>query len=360
MSFPSVLIIGSGGVGTIASYSLCFNKKATVTSVLRSSYDIVTEKGFEIDSVDYGKVTGFRPHNIAKSLDDAAQYGPFDYVLVSTKNVADMSPLVAEVIAPVVTKTAGANTTVVLLQNGIEIEDPIIKAFPGHVVLSGISMISSILSGGNHVEHSYIELATIGYVDNKITPATDQEAIAKKFIEIYSTRNANGTPINQITYNDNVRLGRWRKLVYNASFNSVCAMTRLDTTRVALSGNREQWVIPIMKEIVLLAEADGNKLPETIIDNMVEGDKEEEYYKPSMLVDVLADRPMEVEVILGNTIRIGENLGYGDRIPYLKLVYRVLKGTQYGILERMGGAFKLPESRGLTEGKSYEDFRLTK
>ena len=57
----NICLIGSGGVGTIASLVLEKSKRAKVTAVLRSNHSIVKDKGFEIDSVDHGKLSGWRP-----------------------------------------------------------------------------------------------------------------------------------------------------------------------------------------------------------------------------------------------------------------------------------------------------------
>ena len=54
-------LIGSGGVGTIVSLVLEKSQRVNVTAVLRSNYDIVKEKGFDIDSVDHGRLSGWRP-----------------------------------------------------------------------------------------------------------------------------------------------------------------------------------------------------------------------------------------------------------------------------------------------------------
>lgn len=56
-----VLLIGSGGVGTIASLGLELGGRANVTSVLRSDYEKVKAHGFEIESVDHGKFQNWRP-----------------------------------------------------------------------------------------------------------------------------------------------------------------------------------------------------------------------------------------------------------------------------------------------------------
>lgn len=56
-----VLLVGSGGVGTIASLGLELGGHAQVTSVLRSDYEKVRDHGFDIESVDHGKFENWRP-----------------------------------------------------------------------------------------------------------------------------------------------------------------------------------------------------------------------------------------------------------------------------------------------------------
>ncbi len=57
-----VLVIGTGGVGTMAVYALEIGGKAEVTAVLRSNFDVVKERGLNIDSIDHGHdIKGWRP-----------------------------------------------------------------------------------------------------------------------------------------------------------------------------------------------------------------------------------------------------------------------------------------------------------
>lgn len=57
----NILLIGSGGVGTMAAYALEKGGKAQVTAVLRSNYSVVKENGFNIHSLQHGEVKGWRP-----------------------------------------------------------------------------------------------------------------------------------------------------------------------------------------------------------------------------------------------------------------------------------------------------------
>lgn len=64
MSQPKsrILVVGMGGVGTMAAYALEIGGRAEVTAVLRSNFNIVKEKGFEIDSIEHGHdIKAWRP-----------------------------------------------------------------------------------------------------------------------------------------------------------------------------------------------------------------------------------------------------------------------------------------------------------
>jgi ketopantoate reductase len=57
----NVLLVGSGGVGTMAAYNIEVGGIATVTAVLRSNYEAVKKDGFTITSLDHGYIKGWRP-----------------------------------------------------------------------------------------------------------------------------------------------------------------------------------------------------------------------------------------------------------------------------------------------------------
>lgn len=56
-----ILLLGSGGVGTIVALNLEAGGLASVTAVLRSNYDRVKQNGFDIRSCDHGELKGWRP-----------------------------------------------------------------------------------------------------------------------------------------------------------------------------------------------------------------------------------------------------------------------------------------------------------
>jgi ketopantoate reductase len=57
----NVLLVGSGGVGTMSAYNLEFGGQSSVTAILRSNFEAVMKDGFTITSLDHGFVKGWKP-----------------------------------------------------------------------------------------------------------------------------------------------------------------------------------------------------------------------------------------------------------------------------------------------------------
>ncbi|GCF01647.1 hypothetical protein ZYGM_000558 [Zygosaccharomyces mellis] len=318
MTKENILLVGSGGVGTMAAYALEYSGKASVTSVLRSDYARVVDKGFTIDSCDYGHVEGFRTTNVVNSVEKAKLFGPFGYIVVTTKNLPDITDI-TEVIAPVVT----SDSTIVLIQNGIGIERDFFKKFPKNAVLSGVSLIQSVNRNG-YVEHTTQDILKLGYFDNPSLSKELQESICRKFVGLYSNEKVD------CEYDSDVKFSRWRKLVYNACLNPVCALVGVDTGRLEIFGGVDSIIRASMGEIIQIAKSDGVALPEDVIEFMIRSD-DPMYFKPSMLVDVEKKNFMEIEVICGNPVRIAKKNGV--EVFNLSLIYELLKIIQLKLKE---------------------------
>ena len=204
---------------------------------------------------------------------------PFDFIVVTTKNIADIPPSVAEIIAPAVTP---GHTSIVLLQNGLNIEKPLLAAFPINPILSGVSLIGATETSPGVILHDDRDRLAIGAFTNPNIPLSTSTSSAKIFVELYS---ASGKV--SCKYDENVGFVRWRKLVYNACYNSACAITHLDTARMRiLKYPIDDVVRPLMVEIVEIAKAAGHVLPEGIVESMIHCDPEDTYFKPSMQQDI--------------------------------------------------------------------------
>jgi len=57
----NVLLVGGGAVGAIAALNIEAGGLGQVTAVLRSNFKVVHDKGYNIYSVDHGKLEAWRP-----------------------------------------------------------------------------------------------------------------------------------------------------------------------------------------------------------------------------------------------------------------------------------------------------------
>ena len=330
----SVLLIGTGGVGTIVACGLAYKNLSTVSVVVRSDYEKVKNDGWTINSVDYGNLTNWKPDNIYPTVEDAGKGQEFDYVVITTKNLPDVIKP-EDVAEPAITV---GKTTIVLIQNGFDLGRPFIAKYPNNICLSGVSHIGSHNHGGV-INQTQGDKCLISYFDNSNFDKTIQEAKAKEFIELYSNDK------NDVTYFADVKWYRYRKLVYNATLNTVCALTRVDTGRLHLAGTLEAVSIPAMREVVKVAKADGVELPADVINTVVHSD-DGDWFKPSMLVDVEKGNPIELEVILGNLLTVANELKV--ETPTLTILYHLLKATQFKLKEGKG-LIKVPEERPIND-----------
>lgn len=353
-----MLIIGMGGVGTMAAYALETGGKAEVTAVLRSNYNAVENNGFDIHSLEYGEIKGwkpttstppFSPHSIQypnsqiclvrRTVPNVCDENlePFDFVLVTTKNILDIPPTVADMIDPAVTV---GKTAIVLCQNGLNIEKPLFKSRYGtNPILSSVSLISVAEVSHGKVVHDDKDVQKIGPFTNPAMPTGFGKDAAEWYISLYNARG-----LLTITYDADVQFTRWRKLVYNASYNTVSTVLRMDTARMRMSKHIiDDLIRPIMLEIIAAAKAVGADLPNDLPDVIIRTDPTVVEIKPSMLQDIEKGNFIELETIAGEALREGEKRGVS--MPTLKSVYGILKGLQ----------LKTREVKGLWEPKFSDD-----
>ncbi|RMZ88974.1 hypothetical protein DV736_g3808, partial [Chaetothyriales sp. CBS 134916] len=288
-----VLLIGSGGIGTITALNLELSGECAVTAVLRSNYKAVKENGFKIDAIDYGTIDSWRPTQVRNSVPDVVnnkEEEEYEYVVCTTKNTPDVPPPMVELIKPAVTP---GRSVIVLIQNGINIEKPIVEAFPHNVVLSGISRM-----GANELRPGFIL-------------QDDQDRLG-----IAPFDNPNLAP-TECSYDGDFQL---RLIAMNENY--------ADADPVAL------LVRPAMKEVIAVAKSAGITLEPELIDLIVEAEPVDSFCVPSMLQDARKGRPMEVENILGEVTRTADKNQVP--VPVIKVLYALLKARQWRTIERNG------------------------
>ena len=302
------LIAGAGAIGGYMGALLAragedvtlFARGAHLSAMLQCGLRILSAEGdFEV-----------RPSLIG-SLKDA---GAFDVIIVGVKAHGLTS------LAPDLKPLIGPATTVVSTQNGIpwwycnlESVDPggIIAASidPSRVVGSIVYLGTEIAEPGviRHMEGNRI---TLGEPDG--TRSDRCRAIAEALI-----RAGLRCPVTT-----RLRQEIWVKLLGNVAFNPLSALTRATLAQMARDPGVRNVVVSIMSEVVAVADRLGIEMPVSI-DQRIAGAEKLGEHKTSMLQDLEAGRPLEIEPVAGAVLELGARLGV--EMPHTRAIYSCAK-----------------------------------
>lgn len=295
-----VLVIGAGAIGGFYG-ALLAKQGAEVSVICRSDYQQVKRRGFSIDSHSLGR-WNFKPTRVLKNVADYQETA--DFVLLCTKVIPglDRVKLIKSAVKP--------DTSIVFIQNGVEIEQELVTAFPENEIVSGLAFICSNRVAPGVISHLAYGRLTLGNLPGNVSGKTQRLA---------DTFNQAG--IKCQTSHD-IITARWQKCVWNAPFNPLSVLSDGLFTLDILT-NQEPYVRKIMQEVVAIAAATGHPLATDIIDINVSSTYAMPPYKTSMLLDFEAGRPMETEVILGNAVRAGHR----EKVacPFLESIYAIMQ-----------------------------------
>jgi 2-dehydropantoate 2-reductase len=298
---PTVLVVGTGAVGGFYGAKLA-QAGARVSVLCRSDYEEVSSRGIAVTSI-WGDFH-FSPEIVVRS---AAEYpGKPDFILVALKVLPeiDLIGMIRAAVYP--------GTTICLLQNGVEIEGQVAQAFPANEIVSGLAFICVSRNGPGVIHHQDYGRAVIGRFP-------DGDSLKAR--RLGDLLNAVGVPC-QITAD--VVTARWQKLVWNAPFNPISVLGGgVDTATILGCPESAHLVRKVMEEVCHLAKAAGHELPPTVIEKNLTDTLTMKPYKTSMLLDYEARRPMEVEAILGNAVRVAHREGIA--VPHLESLYALLQ-----------------------------------
>jgi 2-dehydropantoate 2-reductase len=124
------------------------------------------------------------------------------------------------------------------------------------------------------------------------------------------------------------RPGQWRKVIFNAATNPMGALTGLTHGRVCERPDLRALVSGLVDEGKAVASAQGITLdadPEELIDHAARPDVAYAH-KASMLQDVEARRPTEIDYLNGGIARFGRELGVPT--PLHDTITALIKGVE--------------------------------
>jgi 2-dehydropantoate 2-reductase len=249
---------------------------------------------------------------------------PFDVIYLGVKAHGLTS------LAPSLTPLIGKHTTVVSTQNGIpwwyfqtgageQTGLHLESVDPGGVVAKAIEpakVVGSLVYLGTEIAEPGVIRHTEG---NRISLGEPDGSRSERLKVIAADLIAAGL---RAPVSTRIRNEMWVKLLGNVAFNPLSALTHATLAAMARDPGVCDLVRSIMTEVEAVAARLGMDLPITIEQRIAGAEKVGEH-KTSMLQDLEAGRPMELEPVVGAVVELGEKLGIA--MPYTRTVYACAK-----------------------------------
>ncbi len=308
MSNRNYAIVGTGALGGFYGGRLQ-QAGLEVNFLLRSDYDQVKKHGLSVESPE-GDFT--LPH--VRAYHDAHKMPQCDVVILALKTTHNH--FLPQILPPLL-KDNGA---VLVLQNGLNTEPEVAKIVGAERVVGGLCFLCSYKVGPGHICHLDYGTITLGeYAQNyKAMGVTDRlHQIARDF-------QLAKIPIKM---SEDLLLSRWKKLVWNIPYNGLSVV--LDARTDELMANPDTLILvkEMMGEVVAGAKICDRIIPDDFISQMLEYTQKMKPYRTSMKIDYDESRPLEVEAIFGNPIRVAQQAGI--KLPQIEVVYRMLKFVDF-------------------------------
>jgi 2-dehydropantoate 2-reductase len=299
-----VCIVGCGAVGSLFAASLAQLDDVEVWAydLARDHVDAINANGLRLSGA--GEVVGR-----LRATTDAAELPECDFGLVATKAM-HTEPAIAA------TAHAFAGGAVGSVQNGIGNEE----VLAAHVerVIRGTTFPAGRQLEPGHVQWDVKGDTTLGPFEPSPAPPAEVERLADA-----CTRA--GLPTAAV---EDARGPQWRKVIFNAATNPVGALTGLTHGGVCEDPALRALVSGLVREGKAVAAAQGIELdadPEELIDHAARPDVAYDH-KASMLQDVEAQRPTEVDYLNGGIARFGRE--HDVPTPLNEAILALVKGLE--------------------------------
>jgi 2-dehydropantoate 2-reductase len=295
-------ILGTGALGGF--YGARLQKAGLeVHFLLHHDYEQVRQQGLIVESPD-GNFTLSQVHAYC----DVEEMPPCDVVVVALKNT--QNHLLPQLLPPVLKKDG----VVLLLQNGIDGEAEIAKMVGGDRVMGGLCFLCSNKIAPGHIRHlDYKQIALgeyrLGY---------EAGGISDRLLQIASDFEQAGIPIERC---EDLLTARWKKLVWNIPFNGLSVVLNATTNEIMADENARSLVEQLMQEVLAGAAACGRSIPTRFMEEMLDHTVQMPPYRTSMKLDYDDRRPLEVEAIFGNPLRMAK----ATNLPRVQILYQQLK-----------------------------------
>ena len=296
-----VCIVGCGAIGSLFAAHLGRLDDVEVWAYdpFQAHVDAINQNGL--------RLTG-QSDFVAKinARSNAQEIPPCDFGIIAAKTLHTRSAMEA-------TAHIFKDGAVCSVQNGVGSEEIIAEYVPR--VIMGTTFPAGHITGPGICNHDTKGLTTIGPFLDK--PASFEEC--QKLAEALTRGGQHTVAV------EDPRGPMWTKVIFNCASNGIGALTRLPHG-IACEQVREV-MSAVAQEGIAVAKALGITL-EKDPEEMIDYGREVAYrHKPSMLQDIEAKRPTEIDSLNGGVAAMGEKVGV--HCPLNKAVADMVKGVEF-------------------------------
>jgi 2-dehydropantoate 2-reductase len=307
----TVAVVGAGAIGGLLGAHLARSGQDVVLIARGPHLEAMRSRGVTVRSAE-GEFTSH-----PACTDDISAIAGAEIVFITLK--AHSIPGVA----PALGRALKTDACVVGAMNGIpwwyfpdrhlESVDPggvIARSIPREQVIGCVVYPAATVTDPGIIHHEEGNRFSLGELDGSRTERVQK--ISRILMDAGFKAPVQSRLVNEI----------WLKLVGNATFNPVSAVTRATVAGMLGSPEARDLIRSLMEEVDAVARSLGVELPVSI-DKRIEGAAAVGEHKTSMLQDLEARKPLEIEALLGSVIEIAA--WQKVEIPRLSVLYRLTR-----------------------------------
>jgi 2-dehydropantoate 2-reductase len=299
----SVCVIGGGVIGSLLAAHL-----ARVVDV-----SVLTRRGEHARALNQDGLRVSGRHEFTARVHataDVAEVPPIDVAIVATK-----ATQLEEAAAALAGRFEGA--TIVTIQNGLGAEE-IVRRYGAWPLVSAVTFMSGTRHSDTHVEY---------ILDTETWLGPYGETAYERVEELADLIVRSG--LKARAFRD-LRPAQWSKLIFNATVNAVAALTGLPHDWHFAAEERLEDLGHLVHDLVdegkRVAAAVGVTLHEDPWEMNVLATQRGSAHYPSMLEDVEARRPTEIDLITGSLVREAQRVNVP--VPLHTALYRLIKARE--------------------------------
>jgi 2-dehydropantoate 2-reductase len=286
-----IAILGAGGVGGYYGGLLARNGHQVCVLARTSNLSALQERGMEIRTPEDVFTVHVRASDNVKDLDKV------DCALVAVKNYS-----LAE-IAPAAAFLAGQGALIVPLLNGVEVVDQLVAhGVPEGQLVGGLTAISVVRTApGVFERRSPFQRVVLGELAK-----SDPERKLRIDAIVQAFREAGV----EASVSADITADLWRKFAFIASMAAACGLSRTAIGPLRATPLGHLLIERAVREVISVARARKVALADDEAERAMKTiDGLPAAMKPSLLIDLEAGRPTEIEDLSGAVSRLGKAAG---------------------------------------------------